>query len=275
MSNILVSVYCLAYNHEKYIKQTLEGFVNQKTNFEFEVFVHDDASKDGTAEIIKEYAEKYPNIIVPILQKENQYSKGVSISTNIIFPKMKGKYIAVCEGDDYWCDNNKLQIQVDFMENNPGYVACVHNSKIYDCIKNKTSIMYNIKKDYDICFKDVIQCGAACYQTSSLLYKKEFMQNRPSFFDEIAPVGDWPLSIYLSLNGKIRFINKIMSVYRIYSAGSWTLKNTEDLKKHNVKVNRMLKSVDEYTNYQYKDIIKNVILQHEYFLYENTNNYNK
>ena len=90
----LVSVYCLTYNHEKYIKDALEGFINQKTDFEYEVFVHDDASTDNTAKIIKEYAQKYPHIIKPILQKENQYSKGVKIFYQYIYPRISGKYIA-------------------------------------------------------------------------------------------------------------------------------------------------------------------------------------
>ena len=117
MSNeVVVSAYCLAYNHEKYIKSASEGFVSQKTDFKYEVFVHDDASTDKTADIINQYAKRYPNIIKPILQKENQYSKGVDISQEIIFPRMKGKYVAICEGDDYWCDNNKLQKQVNSLQ---------------------------------------------------------------------------------------------------------------------------------------------------------------
>lgn len=135
---ILVSIYCMAYNHEKYIRQTLEGFVNQKTNFKFEVIIHDDASKDHTAEIIKEYERRYPNIIYPIFQKENQYSQKKPIISTFICPKIRGKYIAVCEGDDYWCDMNKLQKQVDFLENNPQYVACVHNTLRYNCRTKKT-----------------------------------------------------------------------------------------------------------------------------------------
>ena len=117
----LVSVYCLTYNHAKYIKDALEGFVHQKTNFQFEVIVHDDASTDGTADIIKDYARKYPDIIVPIYQNENQYSKKVPITRTFVLPILKGKYYAACEGDDFWCDENKLQKQVDWLENNPEY----------------------------------------------------------------------------------------------------------------------------------------------------------
>ncbi len=270
---ILVSVYCLAYNHEKYIRQTLEGFVNQKTNFKYEVFVHDDASTDNTSGIIKEYARKFPDIIIPILQKENQYSKGISISKTIIFPKMHGKYVAVCEGDDYWIDNEKLQIQVDFLEKNPNYVACVHNSNIYNCITNKTKKMYKVKQDYDIDFYDVIEEGSGSYQTSSLLYRKEAMEKRPTFFEDIAPIGDWPTAINLSLKGKIRFINKTMSVYRIFSTGSWTYNNNSNITQHNKKVINFLNSVNKYTKYKYEEKIRQTILRHNYVMNEALGNY--
>ena len=115
-SEIKVCVYCLAYNHEKYIRDCLEGFVNQKTNFKYRVIVHDDASTDGTQDIIKEYATKYHDIIVPILQTENKYSQGISIIETFIKPLLIGKYVAVCEGDDYWCDENKLQKQFENKE---------------------------------------------------------------------------------------------------------------------------------------------------------------
>lgn len=119
-----VSVICLAYNHEKYIRKALEGFVMQKTDFPFEVFVHDDASTDHTRDIIEEFAQKYPHIIVPVYQTENQYSKGTSPTWNVLFPKTQGKYIAFCEGDDYWCDPLKLQLQVNQLEANPNCSAC-------------------------------------------------------------------------------------------------------------------------------------------------------
>ena len=122
--NIIVSVLCTAYNHESFIRQCLDGFVMQKTNFRFEAIVHDDASTDGTAAIIREYAEKYPDIIVPIYQTENQYSKKIGIYKTFLYPKAQGKYIAICEGDDYWTDPYKLQKQVDILENNPDCSFC-------------------------------------------------------------------------------------------------------------------------------------------------------
>jgi len=104
----------------------------QKTGFDFEVLIHDDASTDGTSDIIREYEKKYPNIIKPIYQKENQYSKGVLISLTYQFPRAKGKYIALCEGDDYWTDPYKLQKQVDFMEANPEYSLCFSRFSTYN-----------------------------------------------------------------------------------------------------------------------------------------------
>lgn len=127
MKNSLVSVLILSYNHEKYIDETLRGVVQQKTDFKFECYVHDDASTDSTQEIIKSYAEKYPDIIIPYFQKENQFSKGIKPLTKFIYPQLNSKYVAYCEGDDYWTDERKLSKQVGFMEKNPHYSFCCHD----------------------------------------------------------------------------------------------------------------------------------------------------
>jgi glycosyltransferase involved in cell wall biosynthesis len=118
----LVSISCTTYNHEKYLSDALDSFLIQKTTFPFEIIVHDDASTDATRDIILAYHDKYPDIIKYIFQKENQYRKGGLIAPRFVFPQAKGKYIAICEGDDYWMDEHKLQKQVDFLEKNPEYV---------------------------------------------------------------------------------------------------------------------------------------------------------
>ena len=170
---IVVSVYCLAYNHEQYIRDALEGFVRQKTNFRYEVLVHDDASTDNTSAIIREYAQKYPDIIKPIFQTENQYSKGVKILPEIIHPKSSGIYIAFCEGDDYWCDENKLQRQVDFLETHQeGYSACVHNTKVLDCRNGETYLKNRSRKDRDLTFRQVVKYGSSEFQASSLMLRR-------------------------------------------------------------------------------------------------------
>ncbi|WP_028239386.1 glycosyltransferase family 2 protein [Stutzerimonas azotifigens] len=127
----LLSIVCLAYNHEAFIGATLDGFLRQETDFPFEIIVHDDASSDGTAALIRQYAARYPNIIRPIYQTQNQYSLGVPFST-ALFAQARGRYIAYCEGDDYWTDPRKLQIQVDFLEHNRDYVITYHDAFMFD-----------------------------------------------------------------------------------------------------------------------------------------------
>jgi len=138
MTNPLVSICCITYNHKEYIRDAIEGFLIQKTNFPIEIIIHDDASMDGTAQIVKEYANKHPDLFVTILQKENQWSKGIRPSPTYVWPRSRGKYIAICEGDDYWTDPSKLQKQVDFLEEHDSFSFCVHryrrhyiNDKIY------------------------------------------------------------------------------------------------------------------------------------------------
>ncbi|MBR3411528.1 MAG: glycosyltransferase [Bacteroidales bacterium] len=138
----LVSVCCLTYNHAPFIRNCLDGFLAQKTDFSIEILIHDDASTDGTDRIIREYAEKYPEIIFPIFEEENQYSRGYAGKMDIEFnySRARGKYIAYCEGDDYWTDPSKLQRQVDFMETHPDYSVCFHRCKRLD---SRTGKMYN------------------------------------------------------------------------------------------------------------------------------------
>ncbi|GHV23843.1 hypothetical protein AGMMS49959_18350 [Planctomycetales bacterium] len=133
MNTPLVSIICPTYNHAKFIRQCLDGFVMQKTNFPVEVLIHDDASTDGTADIIREYEQKYPDLIKPIYQTENQWSKNrlnVSKICCEMYCNSQSKYIASCEGDDYWTDPSKLQKQIDFLENNDNYSICFCSARV-------------------------------------------------------------------------------------------------------------------------------------------------
>lgn len=220
---ILVSIRCSVYNHEPYLRQCLDGFVMQKTNFAFEAIVHDDASTDKSADIIREYAAKYPNIIKPIYETENQYSKHDGSKRRIMNAAINesAKYIAFCEGDDYWTDPLKLQKQFDFMEANPDYSMCFHNAMIhYQDGRDKDRIFAELEeRDYipvELYEKWLVP-------TASIFARKDiYLQQQPKLNNPKFLYGDNPLIISLAYAGKVHCINEIMSVYRI-NIGSITL----------------------------------------------------
>ena len=212
----LVSISCITYNHEPYIAQALDGFLMQKTSFPFEVLVHDDASTDRTADIIREYEKKFPKIIKPIYQKENQYSKGfTSVTATWNVPRAKGKYIALCEGDDYWIDENKLQMQVDFLEKNPEYGMCYTKSKQFLQEKGRYGKKTFGKKinSYD----DIFVNGNRI-PTPSVVCRKELMSEFSEKFSSQSKkwiMGDLPLWLFIFKNSNVKFLNQETCVYRV------------------------------------------------------------
>ncbi|MBR4632943.1 MAG: glycosyltransferase [Elusimicrobia bacterium] len=259
MEEIGVSVLCATYNQEKYIRQALESFVMQKTNFPFEVIVNDDASTDETPEIIKEYADKYPNIIKPVYQKENQYSKGIFITIECLYPKAKGKYLAWCEGDDFWTDENKLQLQYDIMEKNSNCHLCVH--KVQDISENGENIrvrpFFNVQEklmNTEEFFKIIFFYFE--FQTSSYFVRRTDYSNYITDFVKIRQkfrqcgVGDHPLLFYFGLLNGIYYIDKIMSKYRRNSLGSWSVRNQNNYQRFYCYIEAM-EEFDKYTSYKY------------------------
>lgn len=243
----------------KYIKSALNGFVHQKTDFGFEVIVHDDASTDGTTGIIEEYVERYPTIIRPIYETENQYSKGNSIFS-IMLPEVRGRFVALCEGDDYWCDNHKLQKQVDIMRTHLNAVACVHNAWMVDCFTNKKSKFSAKEDDGSLSVEDIIHWGNRGYATASLLLKREYLIV-PSEF-QMTNVGDYPRAVYMALQGEIYYLKDCMSVYRFNASGSWNVKMTNDFLAYRRLIqdmNRMLQYADDYSNGKYHEVISKKI----------------
>lgn len=221
-----VSVFCTAYNHEKYIAQALDSILAQKTDFPFEVIVTDDSSTDLTPDILAEYAENNPDVIRYFHQEKNLFSQGIdTIYKQVMYPNARGEYIAFCEGDDYWCNADKLQQQIDFLDANPEYTACVHNSYYHYCEDDRADeLIVPESEDHDVPFSVIIKGLNNAFHTSSIVARKEFIINPPDFEDIAAQYGflDYPWAINLALHGKVRFIDKPLSVYRINSIDeSW------------------------------------------------------
>ena len=219
----LVSINCITYNHEKYIRKTLDGFLMQKTDFKFEVLIHDDASTDKTADIIREYQKRYPDIILPILQQENQYSKGISnISGRFNFPRARGKYICMCEGDDYWTSSDKLQLQADYMESHPECTLCFHSAAIEVEDGSITdSRMRPYRRDTAVTPEEIIDKPYG-YPTASLMFRAEYVKELPDYYVN-CPIGDIPLQLMMAARGYGYYFDRDMAVYRVGGSVSWSV----------------------------------------------------
>lgn len=219
MNNVLVSICCITYNHEKFIKYALEGFLMQKTNFQVEFLINDDCSTDATSEILKEYEQKYPGFFNITFQSENQFSKGLKPFSQLLFPKVKGKYIALCEGDDYWTDPYKLQKQVNFLEQNTDYSMCFHPCKIVDENNNELildTFIHLTEKD----FTGVEILEKWSVPTASTMFRSEFVSHITNrAISKGYYYGDTPMFLTLLDYGKSHCLNDIMSAYRIHKGG--------------------------------------------------------
>ncbi len=282
-NDIMVSVYCLAYNHEKYIRNALNAFVSQKTNFKYEVIVHDDASTDKTADIIREYEEKYPDIIKPIYQSENQYSKKIGIVKNHVFPRLRGKYVAICEGDDFWTDENKLQMQVDALEKNPDCSMSFHHVELFDL--SKGAVVDNLPrkaglKSGIISSKELVSLAVLDFiQLSSVMLRKsvydDYMINTPEYA-KVMPVGDAPLTIYMAKNGEAYFIDRVMSRYNAGTEESWTKRVAQNREKHLEHFNKMQQGYalcKEFLPEEFLDVIDEAVLNAEVVMHESDSDY--
>ncbi len=218
MCNLKVSIVCITYNHEKYIRKTLDSLVSQKTNFNYEIIIHDDASTDNTVKEILKYSKKYPNIIKLILQTENQMQKKKS-PLHICFEKAKGEYIAICEGDDYWTDENKIAMQVEVLDSNNNIVGCGHNAIIVDDDGNPSKMSFDLKynKDTILNIKDLKLTNRFAH-TCSIMFKKNvcFNMSKQEKIDylSIKALSDEKISALMSVKGDFYFISKYMSAYR-------------------------------------------------------------
>lgn len=262
--DILVSVICTVYNHERYLRQTLEGIVTQKTTFKFEAIVHDDCSTDGSEKIIKEYEEKYPEIIKAVYQKENQYSKGINIFNTFMKPQIKGKYCAICEGDDFWTDVFKLEKQVSYMETHPDCTFCFTNAIIHNVQNGKKRLMIPYLKSDS---KNITRSGdynlVQLARVSFIPYASFFFPTRnyslfPDYYYLPVWAGDRKTALFSTALGYAHFIDEPTCCYHYGVAGSamTTKKSKSTVAKIERSFVELNNRIDLFSGYTFTDFFK-------------------
>ena len=265
----LVSIVCLTYNHSEYLRDCLNGFVMQQTSFPVEILIFDDASVDTTPDIIKEYVDKYPDIIIPTIYSENQYSKGLGfLGLREGFKNAKGKYIAYCEGDDYWTDALKLQKQVDFLENNSRYEICAHETLIRNDIEpnqdgllfSQTNVNIFFKRDKEVyTFKDTLTGNI--FHISSLMFRNVPF-TFPAWINRFSAC-DMVLFMLLAQYGDIYVSKEVMSVYRnnFRSLTSTSAEYASQISFNNISVS-IVRLMNLYWNRKYQHLIYPIIARY-------------
>ncbi|WP_456439453.1 glycosyltransferase family 2 protein [Psychroserpens sp.] len=264
-STPLVSICCQTFNHRNFIEEAVNSFLMQKTDFTYEILLRDDASTDGTQEIVKEFADQYPDIINPLIYSENQFKKGVKpFSDNV--KRAKGKYIAMCEGDDYWTDPNKLQSQIDSMEKHDVGFS-FHAAEIYKYNQNefqidKSSFFYG--EDIKILSNaEIIDNKGQTIKTPlpSFVFKKELIDQlkskHPEFY--LNNMQHSFILLWAAYCDKILYIPKYMAVYRQAHTESWSYKMKSDFtfkKDYNLKIINSYNAFNKMTQSEFSFFIE-------------------
>ncbi len=257
----VVSIRCLAYNHEQFIEQCLDGFLMQETSFPFEIVVHDDASTDSTAIIIHKYEVRFPHILKPIYETENQLSKADGSLTRIICHAVRGQYVAVCEGDDFWTDPTKLQKQYDYMEQHPECALCTHNTIMHNLQTGVDHPFFDWTEEVHVLSLEEIFFGWHVH-TSSYFCKKTIWD----LYYTYPPVwcGDYKMLLVSCVVGQIVALKPVMSQYNYCNVQGITCKNVQLRKQNNNREQQrkdFLNQYNEITNHRYIQIIQDRIQQ--------------
>ena len=268
----LVSISCITFNHGEYLKEALDGFLMQERDFDIEILIHDDHSTDDTTDIIKAYTGKYPDIMRPVYEEENQYSKGISnISGVFNFPRARGKYIAMCEGDDYWSDPLKLKKQTAYMEAHSECALCCHAAGIVaeDGSFRTVKQLRPFEKTGVIRAENVIS-KKENIPTASLFFRTEYAGKLPQWYFD-CPVGDIPLQLAMLMNGSVYYFNEPMSMYRIGCAGSWGESMEADAaklkwEKHFEAMSRLYAEFDKDTDGCYTEAVREALARSRFLI---------
>lgn len=256
-----VSIVCITYNHAKFIKKAIDGFLKQKTNFKYEIIIHDDLSTDGTREILLDYQKKYPDKIRLLLEDENQFSKDVRILLALCLPAVKGRYVAVSDGDDEWVYDKKLLEQYEFMQNNPDVSMCIHNAVRCNMqTGEEVNQIEGIIEDRMLTMDEVILGTRGSIPVTSIFFRSKYIPGIPDYCFR-APVGDEPLMTYYACKGGIYYMNKIWAKRNYMHEGSWNFRmqnislRLDYIKKYLI----YLEELNCYSNMQFNNHIREKI----------------
>jgi glycosyltransferase involved in cell wall biosynthesis len=255
-----VSVVVTTYNQIKYISKCLDSILDQRTNFSFEIIIGEDDSNDGTREICKSYAQKYPKKIRLLQHSRSNNIKingGPSGRFNMLYSlsQARGKYVAICEGDDYWIDREKLQLQFEAMENRPDCSLCFHSH--FEENRNERKLVRKFSEMSVLGTKTAILGGGGLMASNTMFFRRSYLNDFPELLER-APIGDGPLVVFLSTSGGLLYLDKPMSVYRIFAENSWS-KSMGSFKKrwkYFLSVMKMWTEIDHYLDGKFSIYIR-------------------
>lgn len=248
----VVSICCLTYNHEPYVEDAIEGFLTQETDFPIEILIHDDASTDNTACIIREYESKYPKLIKPIYQVKNQFSqKKRSLNAEFNYTRARGDFLAICEGDDYWISPEKLSKQVTALSKSIDSSISFHPVKVLSDRKISKSFGkgYGFYGDSTQTFsgdKIIRQAGPGMAMCSIMVRKsvvERLLEKSPDFF--YTKMTHFFLQSIALIQGQACYIPDCMSAYRYGHEGSWSDKCSQDNVYRFNQIKKFIESLDE------------------------------
>lgn len=276
----LIRINCVTYNHEPFIRDAMEGFVMQETSFPYVVVIVDDASTDNTGDAVKQFLVDHFALDDPSLARNEKKSYGQfyfaqhSENKNCFFAVIlldenhhnlrkskegyfqewsNTKYVALCEGDDYWTDPNKLQKQVDYMESHPDCKLCVHRSE-WEVDGVLRPMGCQCKESFDLSMEESLRNGGLYIATASFLYRQEIAQEWPKW-RTIAHIGDFPLQLLCGLKGKVHVLADTMCVYRFRCKGSWSDRHRVPTVGYSKNEVQWMEEFDRSTGYEYSTVI--------------------
>jgi glycosyltransferase involved in cell wall biosynthesis len=259
-SKPLVSVCVFTYNHERYVRDAMDGISRQRISFPIEVIVGDDCSNDNTTKILLEFKKKWPHPTRLIFNNKNL---GCRLNAKNVRAEAAGTYIAQCEGDDYWTDPHKLQRQVDFLESHPDYSICSHNVVVKYEETEKQNEWLGRKQKQVITIQDVLRYGSAG-ATCSLVFKRSLIHSLPAWFYSL-PSADWAIQVLSCSNGKMKYFPEPMAVYRRHNTGMTAVQTPDDLVRiFNEGGVKICEVFDKHFDFKYHDDIEYNLVNYFY-----------